>query len=219
MARMRVRIALGLAVIATLVGLLIDMSGSAPRLAGSDHAYWPALNIADTVRGGGTVCIPDTVLPADTASMQLQIGGYGPALGRLDASFRDGAGRVVARGTLPAGANSPSLVFSVPLNHRGRPAVAGTLCVHVGGRHEVAIGGSPGQPPGSTVDGTPQPNRPTVLFYRPGRETWWSLLTALDQRIGLGKSPMFGDWTLPVLALAMLALWIAVGRVLVRELR
>jgi len=215
---MRVRIALGLAVLATAIGLIIDMSAAAPRLSGSDHVYWPAQNVADTVRGGSTICVPDTVLPADTASMTMQIGGYGPALPRLESSFTDTAGRVVARGVLAAGANSPSLVFSVPLDHRRRPAVAGTLCIHVGGHHEIAIGGAAGQPPGSTIDGHAQPGAPTILYYRPGTETWWSLLGAIDLRIGLGKSPMFGNWTLPVLILAALGLWIAVVRVLVREL-
>ena len=44
MGAMRVRIALGLAVLATAIGLVIDMSASAPRLAGNDHVSWPALS-------------------------------------------------------------------------------------------------------------------------------------------------------------------------------
>jgi len=40
MGAMRARIALGLAVLATAIGLVIDMSASAPRLAGDDHVSW-----------------------------------------------------------------------------------------------------------------------------------------------------------------------------------
>jgi hypothetical protein len=215
---MRVRIVLGLAVLATLVGLLVDMSAAAPRLSGSDHVYWPPLNIAVTVPGGGTLCVPDTVLPGDTASVTMQIGGYVGALPRITATFVDAAGKVVARGALPHGGQVPG-IFSLPLGYRGRPAALGTLCLRVGGRHALAFGGSADQPPGTTVDGHAQNGLPSFLYYRPGRETWWQLLGALDERIGLGKSPIFGNWTLPVLALAMLALWAGVVRVLLRELR
>jgi len=34
-----------------------------------------------------------------------------------------------------------------------------------------------------------------------------------------GKAPVFGSWTLPVLAVLMLAIWVGAARLLVRELR
>jgi hypothetical protein len=72
-----------------------------------------------------------------------------------------------------------------------------------------------------TINGATVTNDATVsiLYYRPGSESWWDLLGALDLRIGLGKSPIFGNWTLPVLVLAFLLMTVGVIRVLIRELR
>jgi hypothetical protein len=57
-----------------------------------------------------------------------------------------------------------------------------------------------------------------VVYLRPGRESWWQLLPTLSRRMGFGKALFFGTWTLPVAALLLLGLWIAVGRLLLREL-
>jgi hypothetical protein len=220
MARMRVRIALGLAFLATAIGLVIDMSGSAPRLAGGDQAADPAL--VATVHGGATICTSAVVLPADTARMVMTIGSTigarSVALPRIAIDFA-AAGRRSLHSVLAAG-HAPGEEVSLPLEYPHGGDSDGTLCLHVGGRrrHELEFGGiAPSQ--GTTVDGTPLPVRTWILFYRRGRESWWSLLGALDLRLGLGKSPIFGAWTLPVIALVALALWFGVARVLIRELR
>ncbi len=56
------------------------------------------------------------------------------------------------------------------------------------------------------------------MYLRPGRESWWQLLGTLDQRFGLGKASFFGDWTLPVMALLLLGIWIAAARLLAKEI-
>ena len=45
-----------------------------------------------------------------------------------------------------------------------------------------------------------------------------AVLPTLSRRFGLGKASFFGDWTLPVVALILVGLWVAVARLLVREL-
>jgi hypothetical protein len=89
----------------------------------------------------------------------------------------------------------------------------------VGGSSNVAIGGQAG--PGGTerVDGKPEPGNISLLYFRPGSESWWQLLPTLVTRFGLGKASFFGGWTLPVLALLLLALWVGTVRLLIRELR
>jgi hypothetical protein len=225
MGRMRVRIALVLAFLATATGLVIDMSGSAPRLAGDDHVRWPAPALVATVTGGQTICTSGLVVPGDAARMVMTIGattGAGTSLGtlpRIGIDFTGEDGRRISTSVLRAGAASGEDV-SLPLRYPHGGDSAGTLCLRFGGRHSdrYVFGGA--EPlSGTTIDGVAQPVRVSILFYRPGSESWWSLLGALDLRLGLGKSPMFGDWTLPVLVLAMLALWFAVGRLLWRELR
>jgi hypothetical protein len=222
MGPMRIRIALGLAFAATAIGLLIDLSGSAPRLAGDNKVSWPPPAFTDIVPGGGRICIGSTVLPADAGRIEMTIGTFGRRLPPIAVAFEDAAGKVIAKGRLNGGSQQgANAVSSLPISHRHGASALGKLCLRVGGHHRLAFGGDSFAlaAAATTINGAPQPGRPAIIFFRPGSETWWSLLGALDERFGLGKSPVFGDWTLPVVALAMLALWIALGRLLWRELR
>jgi hypothetical protein len=219
MGRMRIRIALGLAFLATAIGLAVDMSAAAPRLAGDDKVVWPAPSFTDIVPGHGRICVGDTILPGDAGRFELTLGSYRRRMPSIAATFTSDAGRRITSGRLPAGAAQG--IVSLSLHHPHGASTAGTLCLHVLGSQRLAVGGDNFALAAAftTINGAPQVGRPSIIFYRPGRETWWSLLGALDQRFGLGKSPIFGDWTLPAIVLAALALWFAVARVLVRELR
>jgi hypothetical protein len=220
MARMRVRIALVLAFLATAIGLVIDMSGSAPRLAGSDHIHWPPVSIVGTLQSPGSLCLTNTALPSDAARMVITIGSFGRPLPKLGLTFRSPTGRLLATGGLPYGAHEGEAV-SIPFRYPHGASAVGTLCLRSFGRHPLVFYGWLGQGAPVTINGATVTNDGTVsiLYYRPGSESWWDLLGALDLRFGLGKSPFFGRWTLPVLALVVLALWVGVARVLIRELR
>jgi hypothetical protein len=219
MAGMRVRVAIGLAVLATAVGLVIDMSGSTRRTAGDDGMT--RVGFFDTVPAGGQLCQASMVLPDDAASINVLIGTFGYPVPPIAVAFKNQAGRTVATGSLRAGVRVNPFGNSIPLRYPHGASVAGTLCLHPGGRHTIAFAGEslPNPQALATVNGTPQPGRVSVTYWRRGRESWWQLLGTLDQRFGLGKSTIFGDWTLPLLALAVLALWIAAVRFMVRELR
>jgi hypothetical protein len=215
------RLALGLAALLVLALLALEMSGSAPRSAGSDHNN-PAV-FAATVPGGGTVCQPIVPLPEDVARAQLLIGTYGHPVPALQLTFSGAAG-VVASGTRPAGGAEGTVLIPV---HRvsdsgsGSSSVASSFCLHVGGHSTVALGGE-GGPIGASselVNGVAQGGRVSLLYLRAGSESWWQLLPSLDHRFGLGKASVFGDWTLPVLALMLLGIWIAALRLLLRTLR
>jgi hypothetical protein len=215
------RIALGLAILATAIGLVIDMSRSAPRLAGDNDVVWPAANPAvATASGGQVLCMKDTVLPDDAARLVTPIHDsvdQSLPLPRIAVDFVDAAGKRIATGVLKAGA-AESAAVSVPLHYPHGASAFGTLCLHIGGHRTLLFDGASGA--GVTlVDSVQQPGSPAILYYRPGRESWWQLLGVLDFRFGLGKSAIFGDWTLPAVVLAALALWFGVARVLVRELR
>ncbi|HEY7952199.1 MAG TPA: hypothetical protein VID70_04375 [Solirubrobacteraceae bacterium] len=207
------RLALGLAALLVLGVLALEMSGSAPRSAGSDHNN-PAV-FAATVPGGGTVCQPIVPLPGDVARAQLLIGTYGHPVPALQLTF-SGASGVVASGTRPAGGAEGTVVIPV---HRASSAVASSFCLHVSGHSTVALGGE-GGPIGASselVNGVAQGGRVSLLYLRAGSESWWALLPSLDHRFGLGKASFFGDWTLPVLALLLISVWVGTFRLLLRE--
>jgi hypothetical protein len=213
---MRVRIVLGVALIAVAAALILDMSGRAPRGAGSDHAS-PIVFVA-TVPGRGTLCQPAAELPDDAARVQILIGTYGRPLPDLRLSFLDRANTEVASGHLPAGGREG--VVSLPLTHARRAPAATSACLRIGGSYQVALAGEAGavNPNSEVIDGRQQPGRMSLLYFRPGQESWWSLLPELTRRFGLGKASFFGTWTLPAAALLLLGVWVAAVRLLLREL-
>ncbi len=214
---MRVRVVVCVALILVGGTLLLDMSGSAPRLAGSNHTSTPVF--AATVPGGGELCQSGPRLAADASRAQLLIGTYGRPVPALGLRFLDSSGTQVAAGRLRAGAAGEGLV-TIPLDHTRRAPSATTFCLRVGGGSSVVLGGEAGpvNTDSELVDGKPQGGRVGLLYLRSGSESWWQLLPVLDERIGLGKSPWFGDWTLPVLALLLLGVWVGTLRLLLREL-
>jgi hypothetical protein len=212
---MRARLVLGLALLLAAGALALDMSGRAPRLAGTDHVS-PAI-FAATLPHGGTLCQPAMTLPGDAQRIELLVGSYGAPVPALAVRFLGVGGNTIATGSLRAGAREGNV--AVPLAYPHGPSANGTLCLHVSGTAKMVLGGESFTGSVSElVDGKPQPGRIDVLYLRPGRESWWQLLGALDRRFGLGKASLFGDWTLPAMALALLGVWIAAVRLLAREL-
>jgi hypothetical protein len=212
----RVRLGLGVALLAVAGALVLEMSGRAPRQAGSDHIS-PAV-FAATVPAGGLVCQPAPFLPDDAARAQILIGTYGRPAPALRLSFLDAAGARVASGQLAAGAHEGTLVIPLSRVH-GAPAAA-SVCLRVSGAAKVALGGEGGpvNPTSELVDNAAQPGRISLIYLRGGRESWWQLLPVLSERFGLGKAYFFGDWTLAFCALLLLGVWVGTIRLLLREL-
>ena len=213
---MRARLVLGVALLLVAGALALDMSGRAPR----DRRYRPhqPRGFSAALPHGGTLCQPAMVLPSDAQHLEVLIGTYGVPVPALSASFTATRGSTRASGRLAAGAHEGYV--QIPLRYPHGPTAEGTLCLRVGGAHKVVFGGEPATPGALSeqVDGAPQPGRIDVVYLRPGRESWWQLLGTLDERLGLGKASLFGDWTLPAMALALLGVWIAAVRLLAREL-
>jgi hypothetical protein len=214
---MRVRVVLGAALLAVLVVFAIDMSGSAPRLAGWDHTNPVVFSVA--VPHGGQLCQPAPFLPPEAASMRFLLGTYGKPAPSFDFTFTTAAGAVSATADLPAGVQQGTEKVAIK---RVRGAGETTnMCVQVGGKNKVVLAGEsgPASPANAVVQGQPQGGRVSLFYLRRGSESWWQLLPTLITRLGLGKAPLFGDWTLPVLALLLAGVWIASLRLLARELR
>jgi len=212
----RLRLLLGVALLVVAGTFALEMSGRAPRSAGSDHVS-PAIFSA-TVPGGGVLCQPVTAPPAEAARAHILIGTYGHPVPDLHLRFLDAAGAQVAAGQTPAGAREGYV--TIPLMPRHTASVPVSACLRVGGASPVVLGGEAGAPGSNSevVDGHHQPGRISLLYLRQGDESWWQLLPVLDRRFGLGKASFFGEWTLPVVALLLLGVWVATARLLAREL-
>jgi hypothetical protein len=213
----RVRVVLGVALALVAGVFILDMSGRGPRIAGTDHTN--PVGFVASIPSHGSVCQSGMLLPSDSGSIEVLIGTYGPPVPQLTATFEGAGNRLIATGRLVAGAKQGYV--RIPLRHAHGAPVGGILCIHLGAAvHEVVLAGDqfPAGPESVHVDGTPHTGRIDVVYLRPGRESWWQLLGVLDERFGLGKASFFGNWTLPLAALLLLGVWIAVVRLLVREL-
>ena len=214
---MRVRVVLAIALLLAAGALALDMSGSAPRIAATDHA--DAAAFVATLKAGQELCQPQMVLPGEAKRLRVLVGTYGQPVPELTAHFLTDDNRTIASGALAAGQRQGFVL--IPLGYPHGPTAAGTLCIRALGGHRTVLGGVPFGAGGISerVDGVPQPGRIDVVYLRPGSESWWQLLPTLARRFNLGKAPLFGDWTLAVMALLLLGVWVATVRLLVRELR
>jgi len=185
-------------------------------MAGSDHAS--PLIFAASLPGRGSICQPVVSLPHDAARVQLTLGTYGKPAPSLTLRFLAPAGRLTAEGHLAAGAHEG--VILIPVQRIANTEEATEVCLLVGGRTKVAVGGE-GFPVSSfseRVNGQPAAGRFSLVYFRKGSESWWQLLPVLSERFGLGKAAFFGSWLLPLAALALLGVWVATIRSLAREL-
>jgi hypothetical protein len=212
----RVRVVLAVALLLAFGAVVLDMSGSAPRGAGSNHVS-PAV-FAATVPPHGEVCEPVVPLPSDAARLQLLIGTYGHPVPALEVRYFDTAGAQVAAGRLAAGAGEGLVTIGL---HQARGGAAATrACLRVRGSIKVVLGGEAGPVTAvsEVVNGVPQGGLISLVYLRSGSESWWQLLPTIARRFGLGKASFFGDWTLPLLALALAGVWFGAVRLLLREL-
>ena len=212
---MRVRVVLAVALLLVAGALALDMSGTAPRTAGSDHVTPSAF--AAQIPPGGVLCEVAAPLPADATRAQILVGTYGQPVPELSLSFLTSSGKRIASGRLPR--HSQQGYVTIPLRREGS-GLSTRACLSSRGAATVSVGGEVGTfgAVSEQIDGRPEPGRITLIYFRPGRESWWQLLSTLAHRFGLAKASFYGDWTLPVAALLLFGVWIATVRLLLREL-
>jgi hypothetical protein len=133
--------------------------------------------------------------------------------------FFGAADSEVGAGHRPTGGTEG--LVTIPLARRSAAEDATSVCLLVGGKTAVRLAGERGSIGGSSevVNGQRQGGRISILYLRPGKQSWWDLLGVVDHRFGLGKTSLFGDWTLLAAALGMLSLWLAAIRLLAHELK
>jgi hypothetical protein len=211
----RLRLVLGIAVALVVGALLLDMSGTAPRMAGGDRVSAPVF--VATVPPGGTICQPGLGLASEVKRVQFLLGTFGHPAPAIGVRFLNTAGSQVASGHLAAGAREG--LESVPIGSERKDGAV-EMCIRFEGGSAVVLGGesAPPSPSSAVVNGHRQTGLLSVSYFRGGSESWWQLLPTLSRRFGLGKASVFGTWTLPLMALLLTAVWVATIRLLKREL-
>jgi hypothetical protein len=213
---MRVRLAIGLGLLLVLGALVIVLSKSEQRLAGTNALVRVSGNDMP-IPGRKSVCQPESV-PADTTSMRVFVGTRGKRAGPLDVSIKQG-GRVVSLGSfgrvrdgLPATAK-----LSPVISEEHVPA---RVCFHNRGRAAVHLAGDRTPVPGSGAN----PYKVTfadearIDYVRPGRESGWALAGTVADRFGRAKTSFFGSWTMWAVFALLGVTWAAATLLLLRRL-
>lgn len=197
-----VRIALAGGAVAVLVALAVVLSRSDYRQSGSN--YVPESGEAVTIPGTGEHCQAGQVVPEDTAGLRLLIGTYERPAPELAVEV-SASGSEVTSGARAAGGREGRV--RIGLEPVEETTGGARVCVRVRVRAE--------------------PGRRTVLYgsgelvrlewLREGPESWLGLAPAVAERFGLGKPNPFGSLLLPLMALALVAAWVAAARLVARE--
>jgi hypothetical protein len=216
-----VAIGLGLAIVGA--GVLITLSLRAPREQGS-NTHVELSGLATFVPGHGRRCQYGEYVPGGTGALRIFAMALSPPDGPLDvtvarAGRRGVPPRVVAEARLPFGLRE--LSTSAPLRPAVRHDVADAqLCVYNRGRQTVQMAGNltPILGSGANPHGERLPDETRVDYMRGGKESWWSVSSAVADRFGLMHTSFFGAWTMWAVFAVLAGLWAATIVLLVRNL-
>jgi hypothetical protein len=212
----RARVVLGLLIGLAVAGLLAVLSASTVRLAGTSHVRTAGFNVR--VPGGAEVCQPATSLAAGAGAARLLVGTYGQPVPPLAVRFEAPGGGVLAQGRHDGGGREGYVTVPFAAAVEALHPVA-RACVRNLGATPVALGGDVAAPAaGARIAGGEPQGVVAFAYPRAHAESWWPRLGEMARRFGVGKAPLFGAWTLPLLALALAGLWVATVRLLLREL-
>jgi hypothetical protein len=211
----RVRILLGVALALTVAALLVTLSQRAPRLSGTNFTHFTRPQV--TIPPGGESCQQHTYLPAGTAVAQVLVATEGRLRPSVSLRFHDLATGLTFIGRAAAGREG---MVNVPLERVVRAEQTNaTACVRNTGHAKIVVAGDDARPAlAARVNGRRVRGLIAFRYLRTGRESWWSLAPTVARRFGLGKAGIFGTWTLWALVALLLGLWVAVVRLLAREL-
>lgn len=187
--------------VAVLAGLVLVLAESKPRQAGTN--YVPEVEPVATIRGSGSRCLENQVVPADAAAVRVLVGTYGDPRPGLRLSARSG-GEQLTSGQLPPG--GPEGHVDVPIERVSELRDRATVCLDVRGERgtRTVLYGAAG-----TV---------SLEWLRPGSESWFDLLGTVAHRFGLGRALPEGPLVLPLAIVLLLAAWAAALRLALREL-
>jgi hypothetical protein len=213
----RVRVVLGVAFALAAAAVIATLSQHDARLAGTDFVAPVGFHVE--VPPGAQAC-QASIVPDDTASVGLLVATNGRPRPPLTLSVEDAAGAMLAGGRVGGGHEGPVTIRLAHPIHGERLTRQCVRNAGVKGVSKILLAGDIATPANATrVDGGVTAGIVAMRFLRPGRESWWHLLPVVATRFGLGKAAMFGGWTLAAVAAVVLLLWVAVARLLLRELR
>jgi hypothetical protein len=206
----RIALAVGLALVAIAIGVLLTRS---PVTVAGTNFVTAERGVAEA-KGGSSGCQVAGTVPAGTTGIRLSASvNVGPTVTVRVLS----GGRVITQGTRQAGWGINETV-TVPVKRVPRTIPNTRLCVTFGKSLEpLEINGeafavaAPNGKPARTV-------RFRIEYLRKGHSSWWSFASTVAHRMGFGHAPS-GTWIVFLLLALTITVTALASRLLLRELR
>lgn len=204
-----------------LVMLLTVLTGSRPRLAGTNtRVLVSSLDLK--VQPGEERCQSGEFLPRKASRLRLFVSTVGRPTGPpLDISMRDPAGQLASSVHIPGGYRSGVLEARIP--QQRHDVGPGTFCLRNAGAAPAAFAGNfTGINPGAFNPAELKPPSGEgirVDYFREGRESWLELAPDIAHRFAQFRPSFFGSWTMWVILAGVLLLYGAAAELQCRSSR
>jgi hypothetical protein len=210
MRRVEIVLAVGLALVAIVVGVVLTRS---PLTVAGANAF-PAQPQRDgSVYGHASSCEPAGTVPQGTSAIRVPIGAnVDPSVGvRVLAG-----GRLVTQGEQEPGGGINASV-TVPVSRVSRTARDAVICITLGRSWELI--GIRGTPIHASASGLYKLGgvRLRVEYLRPGSSSWWSRASLIARHLGFGRAASGAGNAYLVIVLMLVAVGFA-GRLAIEEL-
>ena len=210
MASVRVVLAVGLAVLAIAVGVLL--TGSPVTVIGTNSI--PAHVNVGFATGGSSACQLSGTIPRGTSAIRISLSAnVGP---RVSLEVLSGSA-VLARGARAAGWGVQETV-TVPIKPVPRAIPNTHICLKLGPAIEyIQINGARAR----TIDVNGRVRQVTRLrfeYLRAGNGSWWSRASSIARHMGLGHAAS-GTWIVFLVVGLMLTVAALASRLVIRELK
>jgi len=196
MADTRLKVVLGIGLVAGAAALGVTLSGSPIAVARVNTATATALG---EIRQPLAACQSGEVLPRGTSAIRLRVFSFaGP---RVTASVLE-QGRLIAHGERGSGWSGG--VVTVPVEPLSTTRSGVELCYAIYGNADESddlVGELTAQGEAALTGSGPLPGRLGAEYLRPGKSSWWSLATAVAHRLGLGRAASGSWWAIVAIAL------------------
>ena len=203
---MRVALVAGLALL--VLALVIVLAQSPPRVLGSNAV--PVLSAVGYLEGGAKGCEQGGTMPSGTSAIRLS---FGSNIGPTVAVKAYAGSSLVTEGSRGSGWGIAETV-TVPVRRLARTTSGSEVCVSLGPVTEpVEVHGAVLQT--RTAGGSTRRVERYRVEYLAGSGSWWSRISEVARRLGLGHSPG-GTWVVFLELLLMLAAAVIAVRLVLR---
>ena len=214
----------GRAVALTLAGglvimlavVLLTLSDRDVHLAGTNNVF-ESFPVAE-LQGGDELCERSETVPGDAAAVRFSVAPDSAGVG-TPLSVRILRGRVISRGQRPAGWSGEHV--EVPIDDVPRTVAGSRVCLTNRGDAALTLRGYGVEPArlGFTLRGEQVDKQIRLTYLRGESESWWAIAGVVAHRFGLGRGELFGGWIVFAWLAGLLAMSVAVVRLVLREVR